>query len=41
MIPEFNTRGSLPPEVYETMTVEIEEWHAFNGHRRQLVDRLN
>ncbi len=41
MIPEFNTRGSLPPGIYETMTAEIEGGYASNGHHRQFVDRLN
>lgn len=40
MIPEFDSRGSLPPGVHETTMVEIEQRLAFSSHRSHLVQGL-
>jgi len=40
MIPAFDSRGSLPPGVYETTLAEIEERFGFNDHRKCLNEGL-
>ena len=40
MIPDFNTRGSLPPGVHETTIAEIERRLGFTEHRQRLLNGL-